>query len=134
MAAGNVNNAEIEKVFHVKLTDNQALAMRSLVEGKDVFVGTRTGSGKSLIYESSPILFGKSSVCVIISPLLSIMKEQVNRLSNLGFTATFIGKKNCNIDDVTRGYYQFVFGTPEILVGTDEWRGIFRHPEFSPRY
>ena len=108
--------------------------MRSLVEGKDVFIGTRSGSGKSLIYESSPILFRRSSVCVIISPLLSIMKEQVNRLSNLGFTATYIGKKNCNIDDVTRGYYQFVFGTPEILVGTDEWRGIFRHPEFSPRY
>ena len=134
MAAGNVKNVEIEKVFHVKLTDNQVPAIRSLVEGKDVFVDTRTGSGKPLIYESSPILFCKSSVCVIISPLLSIMKEQVNRLSNLGFTATYIGKKNCNIDDVTRGYYQFVFGTPEILVGTDEWRGIFCHPEFSPRY
>ena len=63
MAAGNVKNVEIEKVFHVKLTDNQVPAIRSLVEGKDVFVGTRTGSGKSLIYECSPILFGKSSVC-----------------------------------------------------------------------
>ena len=62
MAAGNVKNVEIEKVFHVKLTDNQVPAIRSLVEGKDVFVGTRTGSGKSLIYECSPILFGKSSV------------------------------------------------------------------------
>ena len=71
---------------------------------------------------------------MIISQLLSNMRKQVNRLSNLGFTATYIGKKNCNIDDVTRGYYQFVFDTPEILVGTDEWRGIFRHPEFSPRH
>ena len=73
MAAGNVNNAEIGKVFHVKLTDNQVhvLAMRSLVEGKVMFVGTRTGSGKSLIYECSPILFGKSSVCVIISHYLA---------------------------------------------------------------
>ena len=72
--------------------------------------------------------------CVIISQLLSNMRKQVNRLSNFGFTATYIGKKDCNIDDVTRGYYQFVFGSPEILVGTDEWRGIFRHPEFSPRH
>ena len=99
-------------MFHVKLTDNQVVAMRSYVEGKDVFVGTRTGSGKSFIYECSKILFGKSSVCVIISLLLSIMKEQVNRLSYVGFTATYIGKKDCNIDDVTQGYYQFVFGSP----------------------
>ena len=43
--------------------------------------------------------------CVIISQLLSNMRKQVNRLSNFGFTATYIGKKDCNIDDVTRGKF-----------------------------
>ena len=46
-----------------------------------------------------------SRVCVIISQLLSNMRKQVNRLSNFGFTATYIGKKDCNIDDVTRGKF-----------------------------
>jgi ATP-dependent DNA helicase RecQ len=84
-------------------------------------VGTRrTGNGKSLIYESSPVVFGQTAVCVVISPLLSIMKEQVNRLSGLSFQATYIGKTDCCIDDVSKGYYQFVFGSPEIFVGNDE--------------
>ncbi|XP_062606926.1 probable ATP-dependent DNA helicase RecS [Saccostrea cucullata] len=125
---------KVEKVFQVKLTEDQLRAIESIQQGKDVFVGTRTGSGKSLIYESSPVVFGQSAVCVIVSPLLSIMKEQVNRLSGLGFRATYIGKSDCRKDDVRKGYYQFLFGSPEALVGNDEWREIFRDPEFSARH
>lgn len=133
MAAISVKISEIQNFFQIQLTENQIRGIKGLAAGQDVFVGTRTGSGKSLIYESCPIIFGESSVCVVISPLLSIMKEQVNRLSGLGLKATYIGKKDCCIDDVTRGF-QFVFGNPEVLVGNDKWRGIFRHPEFSQRH
>ena len=65
MAAGNKHNAEIGKEFHGKLTDNQVhiLALRSLVEGKEMFVGTRTGSGKSLIYDVLQYYLA-SQVCV----------------------------------------------------------------------
>ncbi|XP_056022113.1 uncharacterized protein LOC125660396 [Ostrea edulis] len=125
---------KVEKVFQVKLTVYQLQAIESIQQGQDVFVGTRTGSGKSLIYESSPVVFGQSTVCVIISPLLSITKEQVNRLTGLGFRATYVGMSYCCKDDVSKGYYLFVFGSPEALVGNDEWRDIFRHPEFSVRH
>lgn len=82
------------------------------------------GSGKSLIYKSSQIIFGESSVCIVISPLLSIMKESMYRLSTLGLRATYIEKKDCSIDDGTRGYYQYVYGNPEVLAGNDKCRGI----------
>lgn len=62
------------------------------------------------------------------------MKEQVNRLSSLGLRATYTEKKDCCKDDVTRGYYQFLFENPKVLVGNDIWRRIFRHPEFSRRH
>lgn len=61
------------------------------------------------------------------------MKERVKRLSSLGLKATYIGKKDCCIDDVTRGLYHFVLGNPELVVGNDKWRGIFLDPEFSQR-
>ncbi|XP_056022171.1 recQ-like DNA helicase BLM [Ostrea edulis] len=125
---------KVEKVLQVKLTVDQLRAIESIQRGQDVFVGTRTGSGKSLISESSPVVFGQSAVCVIISPLLSIIKEQVNRLTGLGFRATYVGMSDCCKGDLSKGYYQFVFGSPEALVGNDEWRDIFRHPEFSARH
>lgn len=93
MAAISVKISEIENFFQIQLTENQIRGIKGLAAGRDVFVGTRTGSGKSLIYESCPIIFGESSVCVVISPLLSIMKEQVSRLSGLGLKATYIWEK-----------------------------------------
>ena len=39
------------------LTVNQVKSFKALADGKDVFIGTKTGSGKSLSYESIPVLF-----------------------------------------------------------------------------
>jgi superfamily II DNA helicase RecQ len=36
------------------LTDNQSRSITAIIDGKDIFVGTKTGSGKSLIYEAIP--------------------------------------------------------------------------------
>jgi hypothetical protein len=38
-----------------------------------VFIGTKTGSGKSLSYEAAPIIFEESAVTLIVAPLVGIM-------------------------------------------------------------
>ena len=55
------------------LTQNQKDAIEALMQGKDVFVGTRTGSGKSLTYECIPIT--RCHVYVFQSHMLS-MRDQ----------------------------------------------------------
>jgi ATP-dependent DNA helicase RecQ len=55
----------------------QSESLRQLSDGKDVFLSIRTGGGKSLVYQAFPLLRDERCQVLIISPLLSIMKEQV---------------------------------------------------------
>ena len=71
--------AKISDAFKVELRENQKRGIDAVLSNKDVFVGTRTGSGKSLIYERIPLI--RPGVIVIVAPLLSIMREQVEKLN-----------------------------------------------------
>ena len=58
----------------------------SFVQGSDVFVGLPTGSGKSLCYNILPDVIKslrkvKSSIAVIVSPLIALMKDQVRAMT-----------------------------------------------------
>ena len=73
------------------LKTQQKEAIRHVWEGKDVFVLLPTGFGKSMIYEVLPFLFdfklGRihgpvKSLVVVVSPLLSLMADQVASLSS----------------------------------------------------
>lgn len=114
------------------LTDMQTQAINALKLKKDVFIGTRTGSGKSLAYECAPILFTETSVTLILAPLKSIMKEQVIRLQSLGYRAVAIDT-DTDKETVSSGYYHFVYGSPEMLVKDPTWRTSIRRPEFVKR-
>lgn len=48
---------EIDEKFNVTLKKRQRKALTVLFNGKDVFVGTKTGIGKSMTYEYAPVLF-----------------------------------------------------------------------------
>ena len=79
---------EIKTRFNVEcLRENQKVGVRAVCSGHDVFVGTKTGSGKSMIYECIPVIL-PDAIVVIVAPLLSIMKEQTERLRSLGLNAT----------------------------------------------
>jgi len=93
-----------------------------------------------MIYQSLPIvsdiLFDKprgSSVVVIISPLKALMHDQVAFLNDNGVPAISIG----DIEDpeivqqVQNGTYVLVFGSPECLLSTATWRGLFSAPNFK---
>ena len=73
--------------------------------------------------------FGKGkNIIVVISPLTSLMKDQVMRLISLGITAISLAEitteKQCN--EVKNGDYSVVFGSPELWLGDEKWRKMAR--------
>ena len=78
----------------LQLKSKQREAIKSIYEGRDVFVWLPTGYGKSICFHSLPFLFdfklgrvslppNKHSVCLVMSPLLSLMVDQVSSLRGL---------------------------------------------------
>ena len=72
------------------------------LEMLDVFVIQPQGLGKSLIFQSTPLLFnivrpkGANSIFLVISPLVSFMLDQVHFLKSIGISAEIIGdEQNC---------------------------------------
>ncbi len=69
----------------------------------DVFVGLPTGFGKSQVYQAIPVcyqfLVNKEPIAIVISPLLSLCRNQVQALTDIGMKAVYLGDVN---DDDTR--------------------------------
>lgn len=115
---------EIETTFNVpSLRENQVNGIKAICNGKDVFVGLKTGSGKSIIYESLPIVYPSATI-IVITALVSIMKEQTKRLCKLGFKATYIGRDPTEDGAINEGKFKFIFASPEALVGDRKWRDV----------
>jgi len=104
-------------LYHFK--EQQRLAMKELILGRDVFVILPTGSGKSLIFQAFPLVLDyiegnhgrHQSIVVVISPLLSLMKDQVNYLQSKGVKAAYLGEGQEDEtvkDGVEKGEYQIV--------------------------
>src|SRR5215472_6224393 len=62
--------------------------VRAILQGRDVFVLMPTGGGKSLCYQLPTLLC--DGLTVVVSPLIALMKDQVDALTALGVPATFI--------------------------------------------
>jgi superfamily II DNA helicase RecQ len=132
MAAPSEEKVICDKFNLEALTVNQVKSFKALADGKDVFIGTKTRSGKSLSYESIPVIFPGSLVIVIAPlPLVSIMKEQCSKLNKLGFNATYIGKDASESDRIIRGHFEFLFGSREQLVGVVKWREMLKSDVYT---
>jgi len=79
----------LQKVFGFSaFRQNQETIVREIMRGRDVFAVMPTGGGKSLCYQlPAHILKG---VCVVISPLISLMKDQVDAARDTGLRAAFL--------------------------------------------
>eukprot|EP00794_Sanderia_malayensis_P014543 gene14543-16046_t len=117
------------------LHNEQEQALREFFSGKDVFVNLPTGFGKSMIFQAIPVvadLLGikprNTSIVVVISPLIALMNDQVKYLQHLGISATSVTDENgdCTIEDIMNGKYTHIYGSPECLLSTSVWRGLFK--------
>ena len=76
------------------LRAKQEEAIIGFVSGRDVFVSLPTGSGKSLCYSVLPRAFdiwkkrSQSAIAIVVSPLVSLMEDQVHPLRKKGIRAT----------------------------------------------
>ncbi|HLG42058.1 MAG TPA: ATP-dependent DNA helicase RecQ [Planctomycetota bacterium] len=92
-------------------------AMTAAIEGHDSLVVLPTGGGKSLCYQAPALL--SEGLTVVVSPLISLMKDQVDRLLSLGVPAAFINSSLDSADrgrvqaGIARGAYKLIFVAPE---------------------
>jgi ATP-dependent DNA helicase RecQ len=95
----------------------QAEIIADVLAGRDVFALLPTGGGKSLCYQL-PAVMG-SGLTVVVSPLIALMKDQVDALSASGVPATFLNssldaeRARRRVDGLQRGEYRLLYVAPE---------------------
>ena len=95
----------------------QDAAIRGALDGRDVLVLMPTGGGKSLCYQVPAQLFG--GVTLVVSPLISLMKDQVDGLERAGIAATFVNSTleaaevRRRLDAVEAGRTRLLYVAPE---------------------
>lgn len=116
----------------------QSEALCNFFDKKDVFVNLPTCYGKSIIFQAVPImadvLYRRSkntSIVVVISPLKSLMEDQVRFLKRLDIPAVAVTEEHDDrlVQEIINGDYTHVYGSPECLL-TSTWRGIFASKKF----
>lgn len=115
------------------LTEPQSKSLFSFLCGNDTFVSLPTGHGKSLIYQLSPVVarelastgkFSTEPVLVVISPLNSLIADQVRSCERMGIKACKVDvestsslQKECE--------YQILYASPEVF-DNDEVRNLLQ--------
>src|SRR5215216_1321109 len=97
--------------------EGQREVIESILEGKDAVVVMPTGSGKSLCYQLPAMIL--DGVTLVVSPLIALMKDQVDALQARGLPATFINssiresEQRERIDALRRHEHKLVYVAPE---------------------
>lgn len=99
--------------------DSQQEIIDAIIDGRDVLALMPTGSGKSLCYQVPAMLM--DGVTIVISPLISLMKDQVDSLNQVGIPSTYINSSldfdeiNTRMSALVSGVYKLVYIAPERL-------------------
>ena len=108
--------------------------MNALIGKKHVFVCQRTGRGKSLCYQAFTTATGvENSIVLVVSPLISIMEEQVKQLNDIGIPSIMLGKDGDLDKEAQTGKYAYIYASPEVVVAKPEWRLTLKSPLFQER-
>ena len=100
--------------------EGQEEVIDSILSGRDTLAILPTGAGKSLCYQLPAMLL--SGVCIVVSPLISLMKDQVNALTQVGIPAAFLNSSltdrqfDTAVQRIEEGRYRIVYVAPERLL------------------
>jgi ATP-dependent DNA helicase RecQ len=98
----------------------QEAIMRDILRGRDVLAIMPTGGGKSLCFQLPALL--RPGVCIVVSPLIALMQDQVRLLQDNGIEATFINSSLDRMEiarrfaKLERGDLRLLYVAPERLL------------------
>ncbi|MFQ3652287.1 MAG: RecQ family ATP-dependent DNA helicase, partial [Gemmataceae bacterium] len=101
----------------------QREAMEAFLQGRDSLVVLPTGGGKSLCYQAPAVALGGTTV--VVSPLIALMKDQVDSLRACGIAACQLdssqsaAERKQNLAELREGRIRLLYVSPEKLIGTD---------------
>jgi ATP-dependent DNA helicase RecQ len=110
-------NALHEYFGFADFREGQREVIAAILEGHDTVVVMPTGGGKSLCYQLPALM--KEGATIVVSPLIALMKDQVDALAARNLPATFINssiafeEQKARIHNVRRGQYKLVYVAPE---------------------
>ncbi|KAJ9088686.1 ATP-dependent DNA helicase sgs1, variant 2 [Entomophthora muscae] len=127
----------LREVFGLqKFRQNQLMAINSTLAGKNVFVLMPTGGGKSLCYQLPAIISSGTTrgVTIVVSPLLSLMMDQVEKLISIkvptitinGESAPEQRKFFCEQLKMPTPMVKLAYLTPELLMKSDMAKDLIR--------
>ena len=121
----------------MQLKAEQRFIIEKIVGRRDVFGQLPTGYGKSLTFQLLPGVlkslnakgydFPSTPLVVVISPLMSIVEDQVKYLRSIGIQAAYIGESKTKDAEILNGEgaFSLLFGSPESLTGDKKFREMF---------
>ena len=123
-----MNAAEILKTYfgYDSFRDGQEDMIRAILSGRDAMAIMPTGAGKSLCYQVPALLL--PGVTLVISPLISLMQDQVKSLNEAGIHAAFINSSLTEtqisraLNLALKGTYKIIYAAPERLESAEFMR------------
>ena len=114
---------ELKRTFGFEhFRPGQLAIVRSVLSGRDCIGIMPTGAGKSLTYQLPARLLG--GLTLVVSPLIALMKDQVDAMGELGLRATFLNsslsldERRDRVARVKSGEFELLYAAPEGLEGS----------------
>jgi ATP-dependent DNA helicase RecQ len=103
----------LKEIFgYSQFRGNQELVIRNLLDGKNTFVIMPTGAGKSLCYQLPAMV--REGLAIVISPLIALMKNQVDQMNAYGVNARFLNS-TLSKGEITRLKKECMNGNVKLL-------------------
>lgn len=112
--------AQLKEFFgYTSFRGNQETVIKNILSGKNTFVIMPTGAGKSLCYQLPAMV--REGLAIVISPLIALMKNQVDQLNAYGINARFLNSTLSKSEitrlkkDCVNGEIKLLYVAPESL-------------------
>jgi ATP-dependent DNA helicase RecQ len=118
LAAGGSPREVLKSVFgYDAFRVGQEEIIQAVLAGQDCIGVMPTGAGKSLTYQIPSRILGGTTL--VLSPLIALMKDQVDAMQEIGMRATFLNssldpeERRARVEGLKRGEYELVYAAPE---------------------